>query len=80
MSPLYRSVFNIPQVVVAQKRRSRALSSKLLVRNDSFPVYVVTLLTQAPCSSPPYQEACAFHVPCTGIRNTGNSQIRLIQT
>jgi hypothetical protein len=46
MSPLYRSVFNIPQMVVAQKRRSRAHSSTGTEVN-SFPVYGVTPLTQA---------------------------------
>jgi hypothetical protein len=39
----------------------------------------VTLLTQAPCSSAPYQEACAYHVP---VLESGTRQlaIRLIQT
>ncbi len=58
---VYPSVFNTQVVLVAQKRRSRALPSTG-AEVDSFPVYGEHNLLVL---SALYQEACAYHVPCT---------------
>src|SRR6267154_4030752 len=78
MSPLYRNAFNSPHVVVTQKLRSRALSSTG-TEVDSFPVYVVTLLTQAPLFFSILSGGLCFSCPLYWNQEQGELAIRLIQ-